>query len=423
LGEEKKMMKRKLGYMVIGVLLAAFLYACAVPGTSPPEFQAQPIPGENWNPKVDNLYFILDASFSMDAAYKLEKARGVIAHFNETMPLLNVMVALRSFGHSASVSSKDSELMVTLQPYAQSLLTGGLAKVTEAGGFSHLELALKDAATDLEKINNRIAVIIVSDGKDMGGAPLAAAKALGAAHSDKLCIYTVLAGDDPDGQKLLTQIAQATGCGKAVTADSLATGTAMNAFVKEVLIAGKADSDGDGIGDDIDRCPGTPQGVTVDMYGCPVDSDRDGVPDYKDQCPGTPLGTKVDAKGCPPPKPTLGKVTAAGTYVFKDIQFESNRSNLKSSSFATLNNIAEALKARPDMKVEIQGHTDSLGKHDYNVGLSQKRAETVKAYLVTKGVDSERLVPRGYGPDRPIASNGTAEGRSTNRRVEFKPIR
>jgi OOP family OmpA-OmpF porin len=131
----------------------------------------------------------------------------------------------------------------------------------------------------------------------------------------------------------------------------------------------------------------------------------------------------VDSKGCPPPKQTLGEVTAAGTYVFKDIQFESNKADLKSSSFATLNSIAEALKAQPDMKVEIQGHTDGRGKRDFNVGLSQRRAETVKAYLVTKGVDSERMVPRGYGPDHPIATNSTAQGRATNRRVEFKPIR
>jgi OmpA-OmpF porin, OOP family len=417
------MMKNKWGYVVSFVLITASLYACAVPGPPPPAFQAQPIPGGNWDQKVDNLYFVLDASFSMEEADKLETARGVIEHFNQTMPPLNLMVALRSFGHSEKVSSKNSDLMVAPQPYAQPLLADGLAKVSKAGGFSHLEEALKGAAMDLENIKNRIAVIIISDGKDMGGAPLAAAKALGEAHVGQLCIYTVLAGNDADGQKLLSQIAQTTDCGKAVTADSLATGVAMNAFVQDVLISGKADSDGDGVDDDKDRCPGTTRGVTVDMYGCPLDSDRDGVPDYKDQCPDTPRGTRVDAKGCPPPKPTLGKVTAAGTYVFKDIQFESNKANLKARSFATLNKIAEALKARPDMKVEIQGHTDSRGQHDYNVGLSQKRAEAVKAYLVTKGVDSERMVPRGYGQDRPIAPNGTAQGRASNRRVEFKPIR
>jgi OOP family OmpA-OmpF porin len=417
------MMKSKWGYIISLVLIMAFLSACAVSSPPPAEFQAQPIPAGNWNKKVDNLYFILDASFSMDAAGKLEMARGVIDHFNQTMPALNLMVALRSFGHSGTVSSESSELLANPQPYARNLVPDGLAKVAKAGGFSHLEHALADAAADMESVEDRIAVIIVSDGEDMDDAPLAAAKALGQAHAGRLCFYTVLAGDDAEGQKLLAQIAQVTGCGKAVTADSLATGSAMNAFVEDVLIAGKADSDGDGVSDDKDRCPGTPRGVVVDMQGCPVDSDKDGVPDYKDQCPDTPLGTRVDAKGCPPPKPTLGKTTAAGTYVFKDIQFDNNRASLKSSSYPTLNKIAGALVAQPDMKVEIQGHTDSSGKRDYNVGLSQQRAEAVKAYLVNKGVDSERLVPRGYGPDRPIASNSTAQGRANNRRVEFKPIR
>jgi len=417
------MMKSKWGYIVSLVLITAILNACTTSGPPPAEFHVQPIPGGSYNQKADSLYFILDASFSMDADGKLEAARGVIDHFNQTMPPLNIMVALRSFGHSESVSSKISDLLVEPRPYSRNLLPDGLAKVTEAGGFSHLEQALKDAATDLENTTNRIAVIIVSDGTDMGDAPLAAAKALGEAHAGRLCFYTVLAGSDDGGRKLLAQIAQVTACGKAVTADNLATGAAMNAFVKEVLISGKADSDGDGVTDDLDRCPNTPSGAAVDMSGCPLDSDKDGVPDYKDRCPGTPRGVRVDAKGCPPPKQTLGKVTAAGTYVFKDIQFESSKANLKPSSYATLNSIAEALKAQPDMKVEIQGHTDSRGKRDYNVGLSQRRAETVKAYLVTKGVDSERMVPRGYGPDRPIATNSTAQGRATNRRVEFKPIR
>jgi OOP family OmpA-OmpF porin len=417
------MMKNKWSYLVSLVLLMAFLNACTVPAPPPAEFQAQPIPGGNWNQKVESLYFILDASFSMDADGKLQTAIGVIDHFNQTMPPLNLMVAMRSFGHAEAVSSKISDLMVESRPYARSLLPDGLAKVKKAGGFSHLEQALTDATADLENVKDRIAVIVVSDGKDMGDAPLAAAKSLAKVHPGRLCIYTVQVGADAGGQKLLAQIAQASGCGKALTADSLATGAAMNGFVQEVLISGKTDSDGDGVFDDKDRCPDTPRGVTVDMLGCPLDSDKDGVPDFKDKCPDTPRGSQVDANGCPPPKPTLGKVTAAGTYVFKDIQFDSNKASLKSSSFAPLNNIAEALKAQPDMKVEIQGHTDSMGKHDYNVGLSQRRAETVKAYLVTKGVDSERLVPRGYGPDRPIASNGTNEGRAVNRRVELKPIR
>jgi OmpA-OmpF porin, OOP family len=417
------MVKGQWSRFALAVCAAAIIGGCASQGAPPPVFEARPVAAGHWQQKVDNLYFILDASSSMGQGFKLETARGIIAHFNATMPPLRVMVALRSFGHDQKVSTRLSDLMVEPQAYDPGLLTNGLAKVSKAGGISPLDRALEDAATDLEPLKGSIALLIVSDGKDMGDAPLAAAKALKTALADRLCIYTVVVGDAPDGQKLLSRIAQIGGCGLAVTAGSLATGGNMNAFVHRVLLAGMADSDGDGVVDDQDRCPGTSRGVKVDAVGCPLDSDRDGVPDDQDQCPQTPEGVKVDARGCPVPVATLGTVTAAGTYVFKDIQFENNKSDLKAGSYPTLNEIAEALKARPDLRVEIQGHTDSRGNHDYNVGLSQRRAESVKAYLVSRGIDGARLTPRGYGPDRPIATNDTARGRANNRRVEFKPVK
>ena len=98
---------------------------------------------------------------------------------------------------------------------------------------------------------------------------------------------------------MLDKIAGASGCGKAVNADALASGGAMADFVKDVLLTEKNDSDGDGVVDDKDRCPNTPRGVKVDMSGCPLDSDGDGVADYKDKCPNTPRGAKVDMSGCP----------------------------------------------------------------------------------------------------------------------------
>lgn len=197
----------------------------------------------------------------------------------------------------------------------------------------------------------------------------------------------------------------------------------MNAFVKEVALSELADSDGDGVTDDKDKCPDTPQGVKVDMNGCPLDSDKDGVLDSKDRCPDTPMGVKVDAHGCPIPVPTKSaEVTAAGTWIYKDIQFEVNKSALKESSYPTLDEIADALKVQPALNIEIQGDTDSTGSHDYNVGLSHKRAQSVRAYLISKGVDSSRMTSIGYGPDRPVASNTTKEGRARNRRVEIKPL-
>jgi OOP family OmpA-OmpF porin len=83
----------------------------------------------------------------------------------------------------------------------------------------------------------------------------------------------------------------------------------------------------------------------------------------------------------------------------------------------------QALKAQPELNVEIQGHTDNTGAHSYNVDLSQRRAQSVKAYMVSSGIDGARMTTKGYGPDDPIAPNTTREGRARNRRVELKPIR
>ena len=422
------MMRNVWRPLIVAALAAVFVSACATPGAAPPPIDIQSIPNGKYQQKADHLYFILDASSSMNEAYngqnKFETARSVIGNFNKTMPGVKTKVALRSFGHDSKVSNKLSALMAESEPYSPEALKAGLGKVSKAGGTSPLERALEGAGKDFEGVNAPIALVIVSDGKDMGKTTLTAANALKAAHGSRLCIYTVLVGDDDGGKNLLSRIAGVTGCGKAVTADSLSSGAAMNGFVKEVLLSGQMDSDGDGVIDSKDKCPNTPRGVKVDMSGCPLDSDKDGVPDYKDQCPGTPRGVKVDDKGCPLPVPTKSaEVTEAGTWIYKDIQFEVNKADLRKSSIPVLNEIVDALKAQPDLNIEIQGHTDSTGAHDYNVGLSQRRAKSVKAYLVYKGIDSGRMTTKGYGPDRPIASNTTKEGRARNRRVEVKPIR
>lgn len=417
------MVKQYRWLMILVIGLTMVLAGCATQSYRGTTFKAQPIPDGNYNLKADNLYFVLDASSSMGDGFKFETARDVIAHFNQTMPDVDLQTALRSFGHDSAVASRASASFYALQDHSQAGLSEALKKVKKPGGFSPMDRALKDAAGDLKKVNNRIAMIIVSDGEDMGAGPLNAAKALKAAHGDRLCIYTVQVGESQSGGALLFKVAQAAGCGRALTADQVASGADMNAFVKEVLIAGIADSDGDGVADDKDRCPDTPSGVKVDQIGCPLDSDKDGVVDYKDKCPGTPIGRAVDAKGCPLPVATKSaEVTKAGTWLYKDIQFETNKWDLKQSSYATLNEITAALNAQPNLRVEIQGHTDSIGARGYNLQLSEKRAKSVRSYLESQGIDFSRMEAKGYGPDRPIESNSTKEGRARNRRVEIKPL-
>ena len=198
------------------------------------------------------------------------------------------------------------------------------------------------------------------------------------------------------------------------------------------------DSDGDGVYDKMDRCPNTPKGVKVDGMGCPLDTDGDGVYDYLDKCPDTPKGVKVDDAGCPldtdgdgvydyldkcPDTPKGAKVNKVGCWIIKNLTFDTNKWNIKPEFFKDLENVVEVLKKNPDIRVEIQGHTDNIGSAKYNQILSAKRAKAVMEYLVKKGIDASRLTYAGYGFSKPVASNKTPEGRAQNRRVELHIIK
>ena len=183
------------------------------------------------------------------------------------------------------------------------------------------------------------------------------------------------------------------------------------------------DSDGDGVADGLDRCPDTPRGERVDASGCPMDSDGDGVYDGQDRCPDTPRGTAVDDRGCSEkPKSAPLFEGSKKTLVLEGVNFETNSATLTQASHATLDRVADSLKDSPDVRVEISGHTDSMGSAAHNMQLSASRADSVKRYLVSRGVDDSRLVGKGYGEDRPIADNDTAAGRAKNRRVELNRI-
>ena len=171
------------------------------------------------------------------------------------------------------------------------------------------------------------------------------------------------------------------------------------------------DSDGDGVVDAVDRCPTTPAGRKVNESGCELDTDNDGIVDGADKCPTVYAKT---ADGCPEAAPK--KLTLEG------VNFENNKATLKAESFATLDQAAVTLKEWGDVRVEVGGHTDSVGKDSYNLGLSQRRAESVRQYLIEKGVAANRLFARGYGETRPVADNATEEGRLQNRRVELVAI-
>ncbi|MEM9462041.1 MAG: OmpA family protein [Myxococcota bacterium] len=208
------------------------------------------------------------------------------------------------------------------------------------------------------------------------------------------------------------------------------------------------DHDGDGFLDAEDRCPAEP-GVAPEGCPAPEDRDADGVVDEDDVCPDQP---GIAPEGCPDPDADADGIlvpddrcpdqpeTANG---FEDtdgcpdqvpeaverfngrldgINFDLGKATLTRSSAPVLDLAVSVLKEFPSVRIEISGHTDNRGRREINMRLSQRRAEAVKAYLVERGVDEGRIVTRGAGPDEPIDSNSTGDGRANNRRIEFRVL-
>jgi outer membrane protein OmpA-like peptidoglycan-associated protein len=174
------------------------------------------------------------------------------------------------------------------------------------------------------------------------------------------------------------------------------------------------DNDKDGLSDADDKCPNEPG--PKENLGCP-DKDRDGdtVVDRLDKCPDVP--GPPDNDGCPKAKFIV--VTKDKIELKQKVHFATAKSTILPDSFAMLTEVADALKARPEIKVRIEGHTDKRGGRSYNMKLSQSRADSVKQFLVGQSIDPARMESVGYGFDQPIGDNRTSAGREQNRRVEF----
>jgi outer membrane protein OmpA-like peptidoglycan-associated protein len=179
-----------------------------------------------------------------------------------------------------------------------------------------------------------------------------------------------------------------------------------------------ADNDRDGLADKIDKCPAEAEdrdGFEDDDGCADPDNDRDGVADLRDGCPGE----AGPAPGGCPQQYDLIAITAKRIELKQPVVFGRGGAAIQRVSHRLLNEVARALRDRPTLALEIQGHTDSQGAAATNRRLSQRRAEAVRAYLVRRGVARSRLTARGYGEREPIADNRTAAGRAQNRRVDL----
>ena len=201
---------------------------------------------------------------------------------------------------------------------------------------------------------------------------------------------------------------------------------------------GCPDRDGDGIADKDDECPDTPG--LAKFNGCP-DSDGDGVPDQKDECPDTPAGCPVDDRGCPLDSDNDGVIdcedrcpTEAGvasndgcpeweTINVPNLYFDFDRSFIREEGKEKLDELIQELDDAKEYEIEVGGHADAIGTNEYNMGLSERRAQSVVKYLLSKGVTNAYVSSNYYGEERPAVPNTSPANRQLNRRVEFETVR
>jgi OOP family OmpA-OmpF porin len=345
--------------VLLSILSASLLAGCAGTPYSPTPFTPASIDSSAYVAKVDAFVVVMDASSSMKFDYEdrsnFYNAKDVVTHMNQTIPELGYKSALVGFGSGSCVNREDARVVYGPATYSRSDFSNGLAVLECAGGVTPMADGV-DVGGGTVKGSGKIALILVSDFWEINSdAVIAVADKLKAEYGDRLCIHTIKVGDSEQGGDLIAALAGVNSCGSSVGAGSLASSADMANYVTDVLLAP----------------------ATVVKYE---------------------------------------KNTMSASALF-----DHDRSNLKDEGKAALHALDESIKARGASIVDIDviGHTDSDGAEEYNMGLSIRRAEAVRDYMVSEGVDASIIDVSGEGESNPIVSNATKEGRAENRRVDI----
>ncbi|MBF0450611.1 MAG: OmpA family protein [Candidatus Magnetomorum sp.] len=455
--------------MVLSGLLLQ-LFGCATSRPFIPKELNDQYNMKDYVQKINHLCVILDASGSMAYFWnyrdKFSQAKEILSHMNQTLPEIPMSTNMRTFGKKLWALESETTQIFRADQYRTSEFDHALNSIAWPSGQSLLPQALNAAQEDLKSVSGNIAILIISDGKDMESNTLSTLESIKKRFGERLCVYGIHIGDSREGFELMDNMAKTT-CGFVEKIADISDPDPMADFVNRVFFEKFIDTDLDGIADKHDSCPETPEKIVVDKRGCPFDTDKDGVYDYLDDCQKTPADVAVDKRGCPfdtdedgvpdyldlcqstpkgapidnkgcvidadsdgvfdnldqcPQTPKGARVDESGCWIIQIIQFDSNRKDIKSTIYPYLEEITKVLNLNQSMRLGIYGHTDSRGRTSYNLKLSKKRAQSVTNELLKMGISKDRFITDGFGHTRPIATNETKEGRSKNRRVEFKVI-
>ena len=380
----------KAKHLVVGLLvlvLALVLSGCAGKSMSPADTGCtnnntnSMLRSGDYQKKIDSFLIIQDASSSMSekagtiGSYdsKLAQSKDMVRCLNATLPdNFDVNAGLRGFGPFYS----EKGLIYGMEGYSQAGLDSAILSIGETGGMSPIANALIHGAYDLLDKPGKKAAILLSDGvnTDAASNPVAAAASMKEMHGNNICIYTILIGDDPKGKVIMEEIAAAGKCGFAINSSAIkSAGTlyisdpqGMEKFITDVFLA------------------------------------------------------KVMRKPAPvmkKPAPVMKKpVEKISITLF--IEFDYDKDVVRPQHHDDVKKIADSMKKYSKANVLLEGHTDNEGTELYNMGLSRRRAESVKRYLVENfNVNASRIETVGYGQSNPASTNDTPAGQQKNRRV------
>jgi OOP family OmpA-OmpF porin len=357
-------MRIKMGLVLLLAIFAAGCTAKTLPSqqvraVTPVQFSAN-----EWR-IPSQAVVIADASGTTYMAETFPYVKALTQSFVKAMPEGTTRAKV-SGGYDATLigfGGKD-RIVSPLAPFNRSALASKadslriLGDLHGYGGETPFRNVFAEVQEAIKATTGVAAVVIFSDGMaDVESEAMDAAKALVESHSGNVCFHTVHVGDDAVGARFLEAVSALTSCGSAREMADVWDANNLMKFTHAVF-TGKA-------------------------------------------------AAKTD--------------TCAGRIVLRGVEFAFDKAELAGSSSVILDIAVEQLERCPNVPMEIDGHTDSVGPADYNQGLGQRRAEAVKGYLVSKGIRSSRLTARSFGESRPVTSNDTDEGRQTNRRVELHP--
>ncbi len=360
------------GFATSHALLLAVLAALGCARTLPAEEPVRVSPlrmAENEQRVVDRVIVVTDGSGTMYQRETFPEAKAVTQAFVAAMPDADARAQNPGAYEASLIGFGGTERQVTpLAPFDRRTLASAADELDilgsvrlGKGGSTPLHEVLGEVSTALQGRRGRTALLIVSDGiADSLDGSRGAGQKLVESYADELCIHTVHVGDDSHGGDLLDDLARATECGTARTARSVRHPLAFQEFAHAVFAG-----------------------------------------------PAAPAVAEVG--------PCDGIVRLRG------VNFAFDRAEITPDSGVVLDVAAEQLRTCGDMAVDVIGHTDSIGPAEYNQGLSERRADAVKQFLVGAGVAPSRMRTQGRGEEDPIASNETADGRAQNRRTELIP--